>query len=529
VKFKFVLYEQETDTTLWSHDGTSVNGSEPSGNVILDVVDGLFTHDLGQPPEPYVTSNLLFGARDPVVRVWVQLDGNFVQFPDQPIAGAPYALNSESAERSYQRFTAEGLIHAKSEGFKFPDGTIQSTAATGGGGTGGNTLDQAYDQGGSGAGRTITADAGPVVINGPGGLTVQDDVNIGTSSSGAQLDIRNHGGTALLVRGRLSTLLPTGFVHANIEETGHMWLGNPLDQANSAGKLDLYGGAFTPAITLDAVTGGIAATSFEGERVACDTLQAISTSSIHSKSNLYMDNSSGQSVAYLGTNGLLRLGLENSAANGTIYLYGSQSYPRVEIFGSSASINLDSTTNTAISMSGGTRSFKMFDSMGDTAINIDGQYGRVTARIVTSDRLELTGGADLAEPFTMSGGRTLPEGTVVVIDETSPGNLRESGSAYDRRVAGVVSGAGGIRAGITLAQDGVFDEGQNVALTGRVYVRADVSNGPIRPGDRLTTSARPGHAMKATDPARSDGAVLGKAMTSLESGTGLVLVLVNLQ
>ena len=38
------------------------------------------------------------------------------------------------------------------------------TIASTGGGSGGNTLDQAYDQGGSGAGRTITADNGAVSI-----------------------------------------------------------------------------------------------------------------------------------------------------------------------------------------------------------------------------------------------------------------------------------------------------------------------------------------------------------------------------
>jgi hypothetical protein len=68
-----------------------------------------------------------------------------------------------------------------------------------------------------------------------------------------------------------------------------------------------------------------------------------------------------------------------------------------------------------------------------------------------------------------------------------------------------------------------------VALSGRVYCRADTSSGPIEPGDLLTTSARPGHAMKAADHDRAQGAILGKAMSRLEHGTGLVLVLVSLQ
>lgn len=100
---------------------------------------------------------------------------------------------------------------------------------------------------------------------------------------------------------------------------------------------------------------------------------------------------------------------------------------------------------------------------------------------------------------------------------------------YDFRVAGVVSGAGGIKPGLTLSQKGVVEGEQNVALSGRVYVLADASSGPIRPGDLLTTSTTSGHAMKAADRGRSHGAVLGKAMSTLESGTGLVLALINLQ
>jgi hypothetical protein len=123
----------------------------------------------------------------------------------------------------------------------------------------------------------------------------------------------------------------------------------------------------------------------------------------------------------------------------------------------------------------------------------------------------------------------IEKGAVVVIDDEHPGRLRRSTRAYDTRVAGVVSGAGGINPGISLKQDGALDSGQNVALTGRVYVKADARYGPIRPGDLLTTSDTPGRAMKATDRDLTPGAVLGKAMTSLEKGEGEVLVLVTLQ
>ena len=121
-------------------------------------------------------------------------------------------------------------------------------------------------------------------------------------------------------------------------------------------------------------------------------------------------------------------------------------------------------------------------------------------------------------------------GTVMVIDPEHEGRLKASARAYDRCVAGVVSGAGGVTPGVLLEQAGTRAAGRHpVALTGRVHVRADATAAPIAPGDLLTTSDTPGHAMKATDAARAQGAILGKAMTALPEGRGLVLMLVTLQ
>jgi hypothetical protein len=99
----------------------------------------------------------------------------------------------------------------------------------------------------------------------------------------------------------------------------------------------------------------------------------------------------------------------------------------------------------------------------------------------------------------------------------------------DKRVAGVVSGAGGINPGLTFTQEGMLQGGENVELSGRVYALATAANGPIKPWDLLTRLDVAGHAMKATDVARSHGTIIGSAMLSLEKGAGLVLVPVNLQ
>lgn len=143
--------------------------------------------------------------------------------------------------------------------------------------------------------------------------------------------------------------------------------------------------------------------------------------------------------------------------------------------------------------------------------------------------LEITGGCDLAEPFEISDPNSPPPGALVVIDELRPGKLKLSISPYDPRVAGIVSGAGGIKPGLTLSQRDQSSIGELVAMTGRVYALATALNGPIEPGDRLTTSSIPGHAMKVTDNNRAIGAVIGKAMSRLDSGDGLVLVLVQPQ
>jgi len=153
-------------------------------------------------------------------------------------------------------------------------------------------------------------------------------------------------------------------------------------------------------------------------------------------------------------------------------------------------------------------------------------YAEGLAKVKT---LQILGGADIVEGFDTSDKETHAPGTVVVIDDKHAGHLRASRDPYDTKVAGVVSGAGGVAAGIRLGQDGALDGETPVAMTGRVYVKCSTENGAIRPGDLLTTSATRGHAMRASDRERRAGAVIGKAMSALDGETGLVLVLVNLQ
>ena len=175
-------------------------------------------------------------------------------------------------------------------------------------------------------------------------------------------------------------------------------------------------------------------------------------------------------------------------------------------------------------------SLKLFNSDGNCTIELDAGYGGAEGYIIT-DAINVTGGSDLSEQFDVKPADVeITPGMVVSIDPDNPGNLLISTAAYDNKVVGIISGANGIKTGMMMGQRGTEADGKHpVALTGRVYCWADASRSPIRPGDLLTTSSVPGHAMKVNDHSKANGAILGKAMTALSQGRGMVLVLVSLQ
>ena len=136
-------------------------------------------------------------------------------------------------------------------------------------------------------------------------------------------------------------------------------------------------------------------------------------------------------------------------------------------------------------------------------------------------------GADCAEEFDLAEDVPIDAGTVMVIDED--GRLRPSSRAYDRNVAGIVSGAGRFRPAIVLDRQGGARRRVPIALVGKAYCKVDASYGEIAVGDLLTTAPRAGYAMRATDRRRAFGAVIGKALCPLRGGNGLIPALVALQ
>jgi hypothetical protein len=150
---------------------------------------------------------------------------------------------------------------------------------------------------------------------------------------------------------------------------------------------------------------------------------------------------------------------------------------------------------------------------------------RVNKSVTTTDVLIL--GADCAEDFETMSSAYIEPGTVMAIGDDA--RLVETDRAYDKRVAGIVSGAGDYKPGIVLGKDASRKDRVPLALVGRVFCKTDATYAPIEVGDLLTTSPTLGHAMKAEDPLKAFGAVIGKALAPLREGRSLLPILVALQ
>jgi hypothetical protein len=120
-------------------------------------------------------------------------------------------------------------------------------------------------------------------------------------------------------------------------------------------------------------------------------------------------------------------------------------------------------------------------------------------------------------------------GTVVTLIADHNNEVTPSTTAYDTAVAGVVSA----QPGIILGEGSASKE--MIATTGRVKVHVTAANGAIRVGDLLVTSDKPGVAMRSQPldlggtKIHRPGTLIGKALESLETGDGEILVLLSLQ
>lgn len=322
------------------------------------------------------------------------------------------------------------------------------------------------------------------VFNGTDRMTVQSsgEVGIGVADPSAQLDITDGSGVVLR-----ATNTGTGYC-------AQFTVNGPTDTANGI-YAATYGGGYAGSFEAHNTNTTAALNAYKNGGPALRCISTLTTPGTAA---------TDCAVAVVG-------GTDTEPSGGGFLVLGSVA---------SANVSIDNNEIMARN-NGAVATLTLNNDGGDVVIAPQG--------IARTRVLEITG-ADLAEKFPVSCDKDLKPGTVVMIDSANPGKLCIARGAYNKKVAGVISGGNGLPAGTILGNLPGHEDAPPVALSGRVWVYCDATDRAIEAGDMLTTSDTPGHAMLADDASRSHGAVIGKAMTELSRGeTGMVLVLVNLQ
>ncbi len=389
------------------------------------------------------------------------------------------------------------------------------------------------------------------------------NVGIGTTGPGATLDVYGNGGSANINVGTNGTLSSGGGVfkiNSNIY---------PLDLVSASGNVGI--GTTSPQFSLD-VAGQIH--SSRGIVFPDGSVQTTATGQTMSATNAITQSggnvgigttnpthaldivgtySSGSpvNVAKIGTNGF------GSAAGDTVaLLFGGipgGDFGRINVYapgsgdlamnlgvwnGSSVAdvMTLKKSGNVGI---GTTAPGAMLEVNGSSIIDGNLTVGsgsngsHITFQDGTTQSTAWTGtacGGDYAESVDVSGDRThYGPGDVLVIDPSAPGKFLKSMEPYSTLVSGIYSTKPGL-VGRRQAGDAKSSTTEiPMAMVGIVPTKVSAENGPIRTGDLLVASATMGHAMKGTDRSQLTGAVIGKALGNLDSGTGVIEVLVTLQ
>lgn len=546
----FILYEDSLGTApVWTETQPSVK-----------IANGLFTVLLGS-----INTNLVAQFEGKERWLGIKIGNSAVMMQALPIVSATYAFKTL---RTDSAAVAKAVIDNAITSAKILNGTIQLVDLGQNGATAGEVIKwngAAWEADADQVGSNLSGwtDGGNVV----GLTTAADTIAINTSSRLGKLNIGGNiglypsgyiyfGNDTTYVRGLSGNLhLECNGVYTNVR--GNVFIGHPdggnwvkFDNTNKRvgigtmsvdDKLHIEnttaGGACWFKIqNSDATTWGQTGLRIQTPANTWHLRQDLYSSTNFPEGALSLYSSGGliESMTWL-ENGNVGIGM-TTPGNHRLYVKGSSStYSGSTLYAENTNANgtaayclVNSSYPALVAAQKGTGD--IFRCVWIDAGDVSTALFRVTdeGRAICPE-LQLTGGSDVAEPFPISDDDELPPGALVVIDEDNPGRLKLATSPYDARVAGVVSGAGGVKPGITLSQQSLGAGGQNVAISGRVYCLADAGFGAISPGDLLTTSPTAGHAMVASDRGRAYGTVIGKAMSALDSGTGLVLILVSLQ
>lgn len=579
-QFKFALVNAAGSTSYWSNDGTSAGGGQPTAAVTLPVAAGLYSVLLGDTSLAGMTTAIpasVFNNSDVRLRVWFNdgVTGFQLLSPDQRIAAVGYAMMG--ADVPDGAITTAKIANNAVTGAKIAAATIAT------GNLAANSVNTTHII----DGQVMTADIADGAVNSAKiadlsiatvdlannavtSAKVLDGTLVGADMAEGTVGTRELANTIALGRSNVVGQLDVFFANTALNQPAISLFGfqnqistygsDGLEQIRlwgaSWGEINLFDSTTNNNLAVNLSANGSAGGSLRLNQGTSTTLGAQLTAGSTGGGSFRLNRGDSVQPGALITGGTTFGGtasIYNGTNRETIRLDGAVS----STIGSRISLNqangtlavrlsaeeyagdggLISVRNAAgvekIELDGddgdGGAVIRLKNAAGANTIVLDAEFGG-DGRIITQE-LQITGGSDLSEQFDI----TTPEleiqtGMVVCIDPKNPGQLVLSTRAHDRTVAGIISGAGGVKPGMLMGQKGTAADGKHpVALTGRVYCWVDAAHGAIEPGDLLTTSETPGHAMKVTHPAQAQGAILGKAMTGLSEGKGLVLVLVSLQ
>jgi hypothetical protein len=477
--FEFKLYNAASS-------GSQV-GSTITRNDVA-VTDGLFTVELD-----FGSGTFTGDARwlEITVRPGASTGAYTTLTPRQALTATPYALYALSADTTYlQRRVSDSCTSGNAIRVINQDGSVTCEPVVGGG---------AHDHlGETWTGNTpLTisgnfADAAPLVLsNGSGGpasaRTLQPDRDglriQSAADDGVQVDSAGDDGVFVVSAGEDGVLVESA--------------GRDAFSVVNAGMDGLY------------------------VKQAGDDGVDVRTAGDH---GVYVESAGDDGVHIQSANGA---GFEVVSAGGRGIRVGSTGLEGVLLESTGGNgVYIVSAGNDALSVSSASNDGLHVGSAGRDGVHIsaatqNGVYAHTagTWGFYTPDKIYAGNGyVDIAEHIDVAGD--MEAGDVVVIDPDHDERVVKSTKPYDTSVAGIISTDPAMLIGKS-------DTETPLALAGRVPCKVSAENGPIYRGDLLTTSSTPGHAMKATEPKL--GTILGKALGELESGTGVIHILVTLQ
>ncbi|HJQ33111.1 MAG TPA: hypothetical protein VJ866_13065 [Pyrinomonadaceae bacterium] len=377
-------------------------------------------------------------------------------------------LDAGGGAQTTERIYLDGAAAEITVGGNVNAGTLKLKAATG--------EERVRLQGSYGSGQFGGNGADGIINILPKGGSSASDAAIVLSADNSEISFRSGGNVRTFINGK----------NGDLVLGGHGVNGNIVMHPSSVNAVASWTGA---TILLDAGDSSVSVRSDTGkDRIRLDGKVGdifAGGNGVNGELKLYRSNAVDSSA---------KPAIHLDAGGGNIWLGGNGVDGDLVIFPSTATNN---------------------SSTAEATIHLNGDAGDIILK-----------NADCAEEFDVTSA-ALDAGTVMVLD--GEGALRESTEAYDKKVAGVLSGAGEYRPGIVLDRQASQENRRPLALVGKVYCKVDADCAAVEVGDLLTTSPTPGHAMKAADPSQAFGAVIGKALRPLKAGRGLIPILVALQ